>query len=207
MIEQGSDLWHQQRLGKLTASRIADALARTKTGWGASRYNLMSNLIIERLTGQSVDSYMNDAMRWGIETEPQARDAYCFYLDCEVEQVGFIDHPVIAMSGASPDGLVGDDGLLEIKCPGSATHLDFLLSGAIADKYQKQMTWQLACTQRRWCDFVSFDPRFPADIQFKRIRFTPSKEDIAEMEREAKTFLTELDVKLSELLNLRGESI
>lgn len=204
MIEQGSEQWIQQRLGKLTASRVADALARIKTGWGASRANLMSSLIIERLTGQATDTYMNDAMRWGIETEPQARDAYCFFMDCEVEKVGFIDHPIIPMSGASPDGLVGDDGLLEIKCPASATHLEFLLSGTIADKYQKQMIWQLACTQRQWCDYVSFDPRFPADLQFKRIRFTPEKGDIAEMEIEAKKFLSELDAKLADLQKLRA---
>jgi len=203
MIEQGSEEWFRQRLGKLTASRVADALARTKTGWSASRANLMSALIIERITGQPTEAYTNDAMRWGIETEPQARDAYCFYMDCEVEQVGFIDHPEIAMSGASPDGLVGADGLLEIKCPNSATHLEFMLSGIIPGKYQKQMTWQLACTQRTWCDYISFDPRFPADLQFRRMRFVPKKGAIDDMETEVSDFLGELDAKLAKLQKLR----
>lgn len=201
-MEQGSDEWKAARLGKLTASRMADAVARTKSGWGSSRANLMATLMVERLTGQPADSYMNDAMKWGTETEPQARSAYSFITDADVEQVGFIDHPKIAMSGASPDGLIGAGGALELKCPQTATHIEFLLSGTIPDKYQKQMTWQLACMGRAWCDFVSFDPRLPVDLQIKIVRFVPSKEEIAELEKQARDFLKELDAKLESLTNL-----
>lgn len=202
-MEQGSNEWKAARLGKLTASRMADAVARTKSGWGASRANLMATLMVERLTGQPADSYTNDAMKWGTETEPQARSAYSFITDADVEQVGFIDHPKIAMSGASPDGLIGADGALELKCPNTATHIEFLLSGTIPDKYQKQMTWQLACMERVWCDFVSFDPRLPVDLQIKIVRFIPSKDEITELEKQARDFLKELDAKLESLTNLR----
>lgn len=202
-MEQGDSEWKAARLGKLTASRMADAVARTKSGWGASRANLMASLMVERLTGQPADSYTNDAMKWGTETEPQARSAYSFITDADVEQVGFIDHPKIAMSGASPDGLIGTDGALELKCPNSATHIDFLLSGTIPDKYQKQMTWQLACMERVWCDFVSFDPRLPVDLQIKIVRHIPTPEEIAELEKQARDFLKELDAKLESLTKLR----
>ncbi len=202
-MQQGSDAWKAARLGKVTASRVADLMARTKTGWAASRANLMATLICERLTGQPQDNYINDAMRWGIETEPQARDAYAFYTDCEVEQVGFIDHPRIAMSGASPDGLIGTDGLLEIKCPNTATHIDFLLSGVIPDKYLKQMMWQMACTGRAWVDYVSFDPRMPVDLRIKidRVRAVPDL--MAGLEKDVESFLSELDMKIQTLMKLR----
>lgn len=203
-MEQGSSEWHKARLGKLTASRMADAVARTKSGWGASRANLMATLMVERLTGQPADSYMNDAMKWGIETEPQARSAYSFITDNDVEQVGFVDHPKIAMSGASPDGLIGTTGAVELKCPNTATHIEFLLSGAIPDKYQKQMTWQLSCLERVWCDFVSFDPRLPTDLQIKVVLFIPSPEQISELEKQAREFLKELDAKLDALNKLRA---
>lgn len=201
-MEQGTDEWKAARLGKLTASRMADAMARTKSGWGASRANLMATLMVERLTGQPAESYTNDAMKWGTETEPQARSAYSFITDADVEQIGFIDHPKVAMSGASPDGLIGTDGALELKCPNTATHIEFLLSGTIPDKYQKQMTWQLACLERAWCDFVSFDPRLPVDLQIKVIRFIPSKDEIAELEKHARDFLKELDARLESLTKL-----
>lgn len=202
-MEQGTDAWKAARLGKVTASRVADVVARTKTGWAASRANLMAALICERLTGQPQDGYTNDAMRWGIETEPQARDAYAFQTDYDVEQVGFIDHPRIAMSGASPDGMVGADGLVEIKCPTSATHIDFLLSGAIPDKYLKQMMWQMACTGRIWVDYVSFDPRMPVDLRIKIVRVTADPNLIADLEKEVVSFLSETDMKIQSLMKLR----
>ncbi len=202
-MQQGSDEWKAARLGKVTASRVADVVARTKTGWGASRANLMAMLICERLTGQSQDGYTNDAMRWGIETEPQARDAYAFWMDYDVEQVGFIDHPRIAMSGASPDGLIGDDGLVEIKCPSSATHIDFLLSGQIPDKYVKQMMWQMACTGREWVDYVSFDPRLPVDLRIKINRVYRVAKMIQDLENDVTSFLSEVDMKIQSLMKLR----
>ena len=147
-MEQGTAEWHQIRLGKVTASRVADVMAKTKTGPSASRTNYMAQLLCERLTNTPADFFMNDAMRWGTEKEPEARLAYSFHHDADVTEIAFVDHPTILMSGASPDGLIGDDGLMEIKAPNTSTHLDTLLSGTIPGKYQIQMTWQLACCQR-----------------------------------------------------------
>src|SRR5689334_1396302 len=135
MIQQGTPEWHAQRLGKVTASRLSDALAKTKNGWGASRANYMAQLAAERLTGQPQESFTNAAMQWGVDTEPHARAAYEFHTDATVEPVGFVDHPVIEMTGASPDGLVGADGLVEIKCPNTATHIETLLGSSAPSKY------------------------------------------------------------------------
>ncbi len=202
MIAQGSPEWFAQRLGKVTASKVADVMAKGKTGPSASRANYAAQLICERLTGQKAEGFTNAAMQHGTNTEPQARAAYCFYNDVTAEEAGFIDHPSIAMSGASPDGMVGSDGLLEIKCPNSATHIETLLSGKIDDKYAKQMMWQMACTGRKWCDFVSFDPRLPVELQMKQIRYMRSEDVIAEMEREVTAFLAEIDAKMESLKKL-----
>lgn len=196
---QGSDEWFAARLGKVTASRMADVMARTKTGWGASRANYMAELLCERLTGQMQERFTNAAMQWGTDTEPQARAAYEFMTGNAVEEVGFVDHPTIAMSGASPDGLVGADGLVEIKCPNTATHIDMLLSEEIPNKYRMQMLWQIACTGREWCDFVSFDPRLPADMQLFDVRIYPGHGEIEAMESAAREFLRELDEKIGAL--------
>jgi putative phage-type endonuclease len=196
MIQQGTLEWHQQRLGKVTASKVADVVARTKTGWGASRANYMAQLIAERLTGVPFESFTNAAMQWGIETEPQARAAYSFLTDHAVAEAGFVEHPNIIMSGASPDGFVGDDGLIEIKCPGTATHIDTLLGEPIDAKYIKQMQWQMACTGRKWCDFVSFDPRLPLELQIKIQRVQRDGAAIAALEDEIHIFLKEIDGKL-----------
>jgi putative phage-type endonuclease len=199
-IEQGTDAWRRLRLGKLTASRLADALAKTKTGWGASRANLIADLVAERLTGTSADRFTNEAMRWGTEQEPRARIAYELWTNTEVAQVGFIDHPKIPMSGASPDGLVKDTGLVEIKCPNTASHIETLLGQEVPAKYRTQMLWQMACTGREWCDFVSYDPRMPIDMQFFVKRLTRDGIRIVEMEKEAVTFLGEVEEKLAALI-------
>lgn len=196
---QGSDEWFAARLGKVTASRVADVLAKTKTGPAASRANYMADLLCERLTGASPPSFMNDAMRWGTEKEPEAREAYEFDQKVFVDQIGFVDHLTIAMSGASPDGLVGDDGLIEIKCPNTATHLDTLESGRPAGKYVTQMQWQMACTGRQWCDFISYDPRLPAPLRLFVVRILRDPEAIASMEAEVSAFLAELDVRIETL--------
>ena len=158
-IEQGTDAWFQARLGKATGSRIADIVAKTKTGYSTSRENYMAQLICERMTGKVAESYSNSAMQWGTETEPLARAAYEVKTGLTVNQIGFVDHPSILMTGASPDGLVGDSGMIEIKCPNTATHIETLLSGKVPTKYLTQMTWQMCCTGRHWTDFVSYDPR------------------------------------------------
>lgn len=196
---QGTPEWHQARLGKLTASRIKDAIAKTKTGWGASRANLMATLICERLTGQPAPSFINDAMRWGTETEPQARAAYSLHTGADVEEVGFIDHGSIVMAGASPDGMIGDLGLLEIKCPNTATHLDTLLRGDCPTDYVPQMQWQMACTGRAWCDFASFDPRLPEPMRLFVTRVHRDDRFISELEAMAREFLDELDTKVTTL--------
>ena len=144
MIVQGSPEWFAARLGKVTASKVSDVVAKTKSGWGASRANYMAALIAERLTQTPADSFSNAAMQWGTEQEPLARVAYEFFTGRDVEQVGFVDHPSIPMTGASPDGLVGEDGLVEIKCPNTATHIDTLLDGKVPGKYVIQMQWQMA---------------------------------------------------------------
>lgn len=196
---QGSPEWYQARLGKVTASRMADVIARTKTGWGASRRNYMADLVAERLTGVPVEQYTNAAMQWGIDTEGQARAAYEFFRDKEVTECGFIDHPRISMSGASPDGLVGDDGLLELKCPKTATHIDTLLTKAVPDNYIVQMQWQMACTGRAWCDFASFDPRMPQHLRLSTWRVLRDGSRIAELEKSVIEFLAELDEMLAAL--------
>jgi putative phage-type endonuclease len=202
MIEQGSSAWFAQRIGKLTASRLADALAKTKSGYSASRANYMAQLVAERLTGVPAESYTNAAMQHGIDTEPLARAAYEFHTDNTVEPAGFIDHPVIEMTGASPDGLVGDDGLVEIKCPNTATHIETLLSGVIPSKYVLQMEWQMACTGRQWCDYISFDPRMPENMRLFIARQHRGEALIARLENDVIEFLGELDRKVDDLRRL-----
>lgn len=199
---QGSPEWHAARLGKLTASRIALALATTQKGWGASRANVRAELVCERLTGNPTIGYVNDEMRWGTEHEADARAAYEFFRDCDVELVGFIDHPVIEMAGASPDGHIGADGAIEIKCPNTATHIETLLGAPVDGKYVKQVQWQMACSGRKWTDFVSFDPRLPQEMQLYIHRLPRDDKMIAQLEDQARDFLLEVE-QLCE--NLRGK--
>lgn len=198
-MEQRTEEWFAARLGKVTASRVADLMAKTKSGYSASRANYMAELICERLTEAKAERFTNAAMQWGTDVEPQARDAYCFMFDAEVVETGFALHPSIADFGASPDGLVGDAGLIEIKCPNTATHIETLLSEAVPAKYMTQMQVQMACTGRDWCDFVSFDPRCPAELQMWVHRVPRDPAAIAEIEGEVQAFLLELDAKLGAL--------
>lgn len=198
-MDQRTDEWFAARIGKATASKIADVMAKTKSGYSTSRANYAAQLITERLTGKATEGYSNAAMAWGTETEPQARAAYAWATDNAVTECGFFDHPKIAMSGASPDGLVGDEGLLEIKCPNSATHIATLRGEPIDGKYIKQMQWQLACTGRLWCDFASFDPRLPEPMQLHVTRVARDGALISEMESEVAAFLMEIDAAVIEL--------
>lgn len=200
-IEQGTADWFAARCGRVTASRVADVIAKTKSGWGASRANYMSQLLCERLTGRVEESYTNAAMQHGIDTEPQARAAYEFFRDMTVQQVGFVNHPRIEMAGASPDGIIHGDvlGLVEIKCPNTATHLDTLLTGKIPAKYETQMQWQMACTAAHWCDFVSFDNRLPPEHSFFCDRIERDDKRIQELEEMVTEFLSELDAKIEQL--------
>jgi putative phage-type endonuclease len=204
-IVQGSPEWKALRCGKVTASKVADVVAKTKTGYSASRANYLAQLIAERLTGTPAETYTNAAMQHGTETEPEARDAYCFYQGVTVEQVAFVPHPKIDQAGASPDGLVGDDGLVEIKCPNTATHLETLLGQAVPAKYIDQMQFQMACTGRKWCDFVSYDPRMPEHMRLFVRRVQRDDARINFLETEIAGFLLEMAVKLSELNSIYGE--
>lgn len=204
MMDQGSEEWFKARIGKVTASRVADVLAKTKTGFSASRDNYMAQLICERLTNQKAEGFSNAAMQHGTDTEPLARAAYEDYADILVDEVGFVPHPSIQMAGASPDGLVGDDGLLEIKCPNTATHIDTLLSRAVPTKYNTQMQFQMACTGREWCDFVSFDNRLPKELQLFVKRVPREDMYIKLMEVEIIKFLNELDIKIAELMKVNN---
>lgn len=198
-LVQGSPEWFAARLGKVTASRIADVVARTKSGWGASRANYMSALICERLTGAAEETYINAAMAWGTEKEPEARAAYEFLTGNTVDLVGFVDHPKIAMSGASPDGHIGAEGSLEIKCPNTATHIEFLLEEAIPQKYALQMQWQMACSGRAWTDFVSYDPRMPEGLRMFLKRVDRDSALIPTLEKDVTEFLAELDAIIAKL--------
>ena len=203
MIEiiQRSPEWFAARCGKVTASRVADIIAKTKTGYSASRDNYLAQLVCERLTGKPAESYSNSAMQWGTDTEPFARAAYEARMDLLVTEVGFIDHPWIVMSGASPDGLA-NEGMVEIKCPNTATHIDTLLSRTVPAKYITQMMWQMACADRPWCDFVSFDPRLPEKHQLfiKRINYDPEMVNL--LENSVIQFLGDVDLKIQQLESL-----
>ena len=196
-IEQGSEEWLKIRLGKVTASGVADVLAKTKTGVSASRGNYLIKLAIQRVTGVVEESYTNDAMQWGIDNEAQARVAYEVVSGNFVDQIAFVDHPMISWFGASPDGLVNDDGLVEIKCPNSATHWSYIKDDGPPTKYYIQMQAQMACTGRSWCDFVSFDPRMPERSKLFIKRVMREDDYIAEMEAEIKKFLDEVAVEVT----------
>lgn len=203
---QGEPEWHQARAGRVTASRISDLMTKTKSGWGASRANYLAELVAERLTGAVAQGFTNQAMQWGTEKEPDARAAYQFYSDADVAQIGFVLHPTIEMTGCSPDGLVSDSGMVEIKCPQTATHIDTLLSGAIPDKYLKQMQWQMRCCERAWRDFVSYDPRLPDRMQLFVQRVPRDDKLLAEIEHEVLQFLRDVDAKVAALTAKYGEA-
>ena len=187
------------RAGKVTASRVADVLSKVKSGESAGRKNLKMDLVAERLTGKPTDSFTNSAMQWGTEQEPFARIAYEAYKGIFVEQIPFVDHPTIEWFGCSPDGLVGEDGLLEIKSPNTTTHIEYLQEGKPPNRYIPQMMAQMACTGRKWCDFCSYDPRMPEELQLFVVRLNRDDAYIQEMEVEVKKFLDEVEQVLAQL--------
>jgi putative phage-type endonuclease len=205
MIEQLTEEWFQQRLGKVTASRISDVIAKTKTGASTSRQNYLIQLVSERLTGKKGDSFVNQAMLDGIERESAARALYMLNRDVSVTEVGFFDHPVIKNSGASPDGAVNAEedgkyaGLIEIKCPIETTHTNTLMSKSVPSKYIPQMQWQLACTNASWVDFVSYNPNFPPKLQLFIARVDRDQIYISELEVEVEKFLDEVEQTILKL--------
>lgn len=209
MIAQGTDEWFQQRLGKVTASRISDVIAKTKTGVSTSRQNYLVQLVSERLTGKKGESFVNQAMLDGIERESAARELYMRTRGVSVTEVGFFDHPTIAMSGASPDGAVNAEedgkyaGLIEIKCPIETTHTNTLMSKSVPSKYKPQIQWQMASVSPnvKWVDFISFNPNFPDTMQLFVARVERDNDYIAELEAEVIKFLDEVEqtiIKLKE---------
>jgi len=198
-IKQGTNEWRNCRLGLVTASRIVDVMAQTRSGYGASRATYMSELLTERLTGKPAKNFTNAAMQHGIDTEPQARQAYEVLTGRTVKETGFHIHPTIEMAGASPDGLINDDGLIEIKCPQPPAHSQLLDKRKIPQKYILQMQWQMACTGAQWCDFVSFHPDFPAPLDLFVTRVERDDLKIIEIECEVLYFLQDLETKLAPL--------
>lgn len=204
-IIQRSPEWFAARCGSLGASQLADALAKTKSGWGASRANLRAKLVVERLTGQQEESFCSAAMIWGQEKEEEARIAYSFVTGNDVTEVGLYKHPTIIGTHASPDGLVGDDGCIEIKCPNSATHIETLKSNLVPHKYLLQMQWQMRCADRQWCDFVSFDPRLPDYLMLYNQRVQRDDDMLATLDAEVAAFLVEVDEDVKALSKLGGQ--
>lgn len=198
MIEQGSPEWFKQRYGNASASRIKDVIAKTKSGYSASRENYLTELVLERF-GVFAEPYTSKAMEWGNEQEPFARAKHEIEHGLIVEECGYILHPTIEKSGASPDGLIGLDGVLEIKCPDTKTHFEYLLAGKPPTQYIPQMAWQIICTGRKWADFVSYDPRAPKGLDYFHVRYIPEPEYMEMLETEVKTFLKEVDERFNEL--------
>jgi len=197
--DQRTNEWFAARIGKVTASKVADLMAKTKSGYSASRDNYMAQLVVERITNTRAESFSSAAMEWGTNQEPFARAAYEAARGVMVEEVGFVQHPTIEWAGASPDGFVNDDGLVEIKCPNTATMIDTLLTEKVPQKYFIQMQMQMASTKRAWCDYVVFDPRMPAKAQLFIKRVPRDDAFIAEMEAEIINFLAEVNVQVTQL--------
>lgn len=200
-IEQQSVEWLQARIGCVTASRIKDALGKLKSGKeSAARLKYKFEVLTEALTGRATEHYVSQAMEFGIANEPIARTMYEMTKGVEVERVGFVVHPSIPRCGASPDGIIGSDGLVEIKCPNTNTHLEYLLDGVIPEDYQPQMMFQLACTGFKYCDFVSFDPRLPEEYGLFIVRLERDDAEIAKMEAEVVQFIGEINEMAKKLL-------
>jgi len=203
-----NEAWLAQRIAKVTASRISDVIAKTKTGVSTSRQNYLIQIVTERLTGKKADSgFVSQAMLDGIERESAARELYMRTRGVSVTEVGFFDHPIIKNSGASPDGAVNAEedgkyaGLIEIKCPIETTHTNTLMSKSVPSKYIPQMQWQLACTGAKWVDFVSYNPNFPEELQLFVARVDRDNDYIGELEAEVIKFLDEVEqtiIKLKE---------
>lgn len=190
-MPQGSPEWLAARAGKVTASRISDVMAAKTT---AAYKNYQAQIVAEILTGQPQESgFTNAAMQWGTDKEPLARAEYEMFCAWDVEEVGLVLHPTIERGASSPDGLVSSDGLVEIKCPNTTTHLQTLIDKKQPSKYEYQMLWNMACTGRKWCDFVSYDPRLPDDLQLFVHRFDRDDKRIAEIEAAITQFLSEVD--------------
>jgi len=203
-IIQGTEEWRQLRCGKITASRIADLMARTKSGPSASRKNYISELVVERMTGIPTDNFVSREMQWGTDHEPEARALYEMTYGVTVDEVGFVIHHTIENSGASPDGLIDDDGAVEIKCPNTATHIETLMNRKVPSRYNYQIQWVLDCTLQKWCDFVSYDPRMKNQkLQLCVIRVERNSVLIESIREEVKKADAEIENLIQKLESLR----
>jgi len=199
--EQGSPEWLAARAGKVTASMISNVLAKPET---AAYRDYQAQIVAELLTGKPQGSdFTNEAMQFGTENEPFARSAYEVYMGIMVDEVGLVLHPTIDRAGASPDGLVGSDGLVEIKCPKVATHLSYICAGVVPTKYKNQMMFQMICTERAWCDFVSFRPDLPGRLQLFIVRFKRDETEIIKLTTAVNAFLAQVDEMLKKLKGIK----
>ncbi|QEE11715.1 YqaJ viral recombinase family protein [Bartonella krasnovii] len=203
-MEQRTAEWFQARLGKVTASNVYNVLSKTAKGMPTSKYeDYKIKLMTERLTEEISQSYITPAMQWGIDYEEDPLREYAFIYDTEVTRCGFIQHPTIQMAGASPDGLIGEDGLIEIKCPQSSNHLRFFIDGNIKSEYYAQMQFQMACTGRKWCDFMSYNPNFvgkSTGLRMKIKRINRDEEQIEQINQAVEIFLAEIDQEMQKIL-------
>ena len=200
-LEQGTDEWKLARLGYVSASNLDAVMARGKSGEAITRKKYKVRLAAERLTGEITESYSNAAMEWGVVNEEKAAMAYEVSKDTLLDRTGFWKHPTISWLGCSPDRLVGSDGLVEIKCPDSSTHVDYLLAKQVPTEYVKQVQGQIWVMEREWCDFVSYDPRMPEKNRLLVVRAYRDEELIKQMQEEVEKFLNEVDqliIKLGE---------
>lgn len=201
-VVQRSPEWVALRLGRLTASRAGDMLATTKSGWSTSRKNLLMQLVLERVTGVSQESgYQTQAMKDGIDREPLALALYQEMTGCQVTPVGFCAHDTL-MAGCSPDGFIGEDGLLSIKSPIAATHWQYLKTGIIPDEYLKQITHEMWITGRTWCDWFSYQPHFPQHLKFKLVHVTRVESEIVTYDKQVRAFLSEVDAEFASIQTL-----
>lgn len=198
-IEQGTDEWKRARLGYVSASNLDAVMAKGKSGEATTRKNYKIRLVAERLTGDIGDSYSNAAMEWGVQTESQAAMAYEVAKETLLDKTGFWKHNQIQWLGCSPDRLVGNDGLVEIKCPNTTTHIDYWLAKKVPSEYVKQVQGQLWVMEREWCDFVSFDPRLPEKNRLLIVRAYRDEEFIKQMQQEVEQFLNEVEALIIKL--------
>lgn len=204
-IEQGSEEWFALKLGKVSASKIADVMSRGKgSAEPAGVRNYRAAIVCERLTGQREETYTNGAMARGTELEPMARECYEFLTGATVEQVAFVDHPTIKLAGCSPDGILDGGGLIEIKCPNTATHIEYLLGKVPPTQYIPQMQFQMACTGATYCQFVSYDPRLPEDLQLFVAKLDRDDAYITQMENAIIAFQESVESMLISLRAIRG---
>lgn len=193
--QQKTAEWLTLRSGRISASRLGDVIAKPKRGTEelARRRDYRMELLCERLTGRAAEHYVSRDMDHGVENEPYARAAYEISESVMVDEIGMAIHPTMDFASASPDGLVGDDGCIEIKCPRTATHLEWKMAGVVPEEHIPQMMWVMACCERKWADFISFDPRLPQRLRFFLARLHRDEKRIAEMEYEVMQFNSEVE--------------